>query len=83
MLGVTYFRPEEEKFCQICYCEGPASTFFTLSCLHEFDTECLRDYFMTQIRTNTLEHIQCPDANCRQKPERIEIEKILGRENFA
>ena len=52
-------------------------------CGHRFETECLRDYFNAQVKTNTLEHIQCPEADCRKKPARDEIQRILGEEDFV
>ena len=37
---------------------------------------------MAQVKTNTLEHIQCPEVECRKKPDRDQIKEILGEQDF-
>lgn len=68
--------------CDICYGNGREDEFTKLPCGDRFMTECLRDYWTTQVNTNTLELIQCPAVNCREKPSQEVIKMVIGTDCF-
>ena len=69
--------------CGICYDGAPTAQFTELVCGHYWMTECLKEYWMCQVQTNSLEHVQCPEAECRVKPSHSEIEAVLQSRDFV
>ena len=45
-------------------------------------TECLRDYWTTQVNTNSLDLIQCPAVECREKPSQEVIKRVIGADCY-
>ncbi len=71
---------QHAEVCCICR-EDLESTPTTLRCHHEFHTNCLEDYFKTELMGNEKASLKCP--LCREVYNKVDLETVVHLEYTA
>ncbi|KAK7097998.1 E3 ubiquitin-protein ligase RNF14-like [Littorina saxatilis] len=80
---------EQEEFdrstveCAVCFAErsGRQSMRF-LDCGHAFCRDCLRDYFIVQIKDGSVKAMNCPDPDCESQAYPYQIKELVTLEEY-
>ncbi|GFO18858.1 E3 ubiquitin-protein ligase rnf144a [Plakobranchus ocellatus] len=76
---------EPVMLCKLCLQECPRHHLFQLTeCKCLFCETCMRQYVAVMIAEGMVEHITCPDAQCKKQPKLTvkEIEKLVDKQAF-
>ncbi|XP_022099046.1 E3 ubiquitin-protein ligase RNF14-like [Acanthaster planci] len=70
--------------CSVCFSEkaGVDCVMFQ-SCNHVYCKDCVRDYFMVQIKAGNVKALNCPDTECDSVAMPPQVYALVGEELFA